>query len=299
MRYITSQVTIVVVPRERFSYTSTALESLYRNTHCPFHLVYIDGYSPPQTHTYLQQQAEEKGFTLVRTEHSLSPNQARNLGLLQVTTPYVVFIDNDVLVNPGWLTSLVKCTEETGAAVVTPLQFEKKRKESVIHIAGGQIYLWMSDGKRRFLEKHRFRGQTLSKVASVLKRETTGLVEFHCVLVRTKIFEQYGILDEQLLSLAEHTDLCLMLQQNGEQIWFEPNSHATYVPPPPYNCSGKLDDLLELSFFLLRWSDQWNQKSLNHFCHKWGIPRHDPFIISLERWLVKHRLQVAGAYLKG
>jgi hypothetical protein len=36
-------VTIVVVPRERFSYARTSLESVYANTHVPFRLIYVDG----------------------------------------------------------------------------------------------------------------------------------------------------------------------------------------------------------------------------------------------------------------
>jgi GT2 family glycosyltransferase len=39
----------------------------------------------------------------------------------QTSGKYVVFIDNDVLVTPGWLGSLVRRTEETGAWLVGAL----------------------------------------------------------------------------------------------------------------------------------------------------------------------------------
>ena len=60
------QVTIVVVPRERFSCTQASLESIYQQTEVPFNLVYIDGNSPAKVQTYLETQAEVKGFKLVR-----------------------------------------------------------------------------------------------------------------------------------------------------------------------------------------------------------------------------------------
>ena len=37
-----------------------------------------------------------------RGEDHLAPNESRNLALAHVETPYVVFIDNDVFVQPGY-----------------------------------------------------------------------------------------------------------------------------------------------------------------------------------------------------
>jgi len=109
-----AQVAIVVVPRERFSYAARSLESIYEHTDYPFSLVYVDGGSPAATRRYLAQKARENSFQLIRTNHYLSPNQARNLGGKDVNSKYVVFIDNDVLVTPGWLGALVGCAEQTG-----------------------------------------------------------------------------------------------------------------------------------------------------------------------------------------
>lgn len=107
------QVTIVVVPRERFSCTRESLESIYEHTKFPFKLVYVDGNSPAKVRRYLEEQAQAKGFQLIRTDYYLSPNHARNIGLSHVDTKYAVFFDNDVVVSPGWLEALVQCAQET------------------------------------------------------------------------------------------------------------------------------------------------------------------------------------------
>jgi glycosyltransferase involved in cell wall biosynthesis len=96
------RVTVVVVPRERFALVPQTLERIYAHTDIPCELVCLDGGSPGRIRRYLEGQARVRGFRLVRTDHFLSPNQARNLGLREVCTPYVVFIDNDVVVEPGW-----------------------------------------------------------------------------------------------------------------------------------------------------------------------------------------------------
>jgi len=65
------QITIIVSQRERFSYTRESLESIYQHTELPFSLIYVDGGSPQHVHRYLQQQAQEKKFQLIRIEHYL------------------------------------------------------------------------------------------------------------------------------------------------------------------------------------------------------------------------------------
>lgn len=97
----TAQVTLVIVPRERFSGSEASLESLYEHTRVPFELIYVDGNSPPRVKQYLEAQSKTRNFELIRTEQYLFPNHVRNIGLAQVKTPYLVFVDNDIVVSPG------------------------------------------------------------------------------------------------------------------------------------------------------------------------------------------------------
>ena len=105
--------TVVVAPREQFGWTRPALESIFAHTEVPYNIVYVDGGSPAPVRRYLALRARQRGFRLLRTEHHLSPMEARALALPHVDTEYVCFIDNDVLVTPGWLARLVRCADET------------------------------------------------------------------------------------------------------------------------------------------------------------------------------------------
>ena len=138
-----SKVTLIVVPRERFSYTRESLESIYQHTKHPFELVYVDGNSPETTQKYLVEQAKAKQFKLIRTENYLAPNQARNIGLKHAKTKYIVFVDNDIHVAPGWLEKLVNCAEEESATVVCPLVCIGKNLHSTIHLAGGEAHIFL------------------------------------------------------------------------------------------------------------------------------------------------------------
>ncbi len=105
------RVTIAVVPRERFSLARQSLISILEDSNPSTELIYIDGGSPPLVRQFLEQRAARNGFRLISTERYVSPNEARNLAAAHVRTRYVAFIDNDVLVSPGWLDALVDCAD--------------------------------------------------------------------------------------------------------------------------------------------------------------------------------------------
>lgn len=266
---ISPKVTIVVSPRERFSYSRESLESLYEHTETPFNLIYVDGKSPAKIQQYLENQAKEKGFQLLRTETYLAPNQARNLALDLVQTEYVLFIDNDVVVTSGWLDRLLECATETKAVVVCPLTCIGNPLHETIHLAGGEARIISEQKpgktkvKRKVHEKHHFVNRPVIDVLEQLHRNQCEFAEFHCMLVRTEIFLRTGKLDEALLSTREHIDFCMSVTNTGGTIYCEPASVVTYVPGPL--------QWSDLTFFMLRWSDAWEVASLEHFRTKWEL----------------------------
>jgi GT2 family glycosyltransferase len=270
------RVTIVISPRERFSFTQESLTSIQEHTTVPHALIYVDGGSPKPIQRYLAAQAQAENFKLIRTDNFLAPNQARNLAIPHVETEYVLFVDNDVLVSPQWLEQLLACADETQATIVCPLTCIGQTIGKTIHLAGGEAHIYVEtqeDGstKRKVHEKHYFVNRPVVEVQDQLKRNQCEFAEFHCMLVRTAIFDQIGLLDEALLSTREHIDFCMNVTNTGGTVYCEPASVVTYVP------GLKRTDLTELSFFMLRWSDQWEISSLEHFSQKWDLPTNDKY----------------------
>jgi GT2 family glycosyltransferase len=262
-------VTIVVVPRERFSYSQQSLASIYQDTDdYQFELVYVDGGSSPQLKQYLQEQSKLKGFKLIRTEHYLSPNCARNLGIREAKGKYIVFVDNDVLVKRGWLQKLVECAEETGATVVGTLTCIDNPVHEVVHNGGGTTYIEVrAEGNkigRYVVQKSYLEGKRVSKIADQLTRFQCEFVEFHTALVRKSFFDEHGLLDEGLLSTREHIDLCLTAAKAGGTVYCERQSIVTYM-------TGAEWDWYDYTYFALRWSDAWDLASFDHFRKKWDV----------------------------
>merc|ERR1712224_604909 len=117
-----------------------SLNAVFDTADLPFRMIYVDGGSPKAISDELKANVESQGHTFIRRPGYVTPNDARNIALPLVDTPYVVFIDNDVVFSEGWLSALVNCAEETGAGLVTPtiLVGPASRMPNLkIHHAGG------------------------------------------------------------------------------------------------------------------------------------------------------------------
>lgn len=262
-------VTIVIVPRERFSEARPALESIFLHTTIPYDLVYVDAGSPEPLKRYLENKAAERNFRLLRVDRYLPGNEARNLALPHIKTKYAVFVDNDVLVSPFWLEPLIACAEETGTWAVAPLYCEGDPQEQLIHTAGADVEIVEQDGRRVYREQHRFWHRRRPEVAGSLRRGPSDLVELHCVLLSATAIARLNGFDPELLSFFDCADISLCVRNAGGAIFCEPASIVTYRPPRSFEAS-------DIGLFLLRWSNRWLTPSLRHFCAKHGLDPADP-----------------------
>lgn len=302
------EVTIVVVPRERFQFAQESLESLYAVTDFPFDLIYVDNNSPNRLRQYLAVQAKEKGFRIVRSDRYLAPNATRNFGLQYVTSRYVVFVDNDVMFAPGWLEALVNCAKQTDATVVGSLVCQYRPLHQTIHCAGGE-YMVPEDLERfvrsaspasesggwHIYEKTYFQNRQIEDVRESLYHRPIGFVEFHAMLVQMDFFRQHGPLDEGLCCTKEYLDFAMLVTRSGGSIYLEPASVVTFLTHPPAPRLRWID----LPYFCLRWSDAWEYASLQHFQKKWNLADSRYFQkrykkLGWRRWeeLIKPRMNV-------
>lgn len=90
--------TIVCIPRHGFGTTRISVESLYAATDRRFNVIYVDVNSPPAVRSYLEKQAvNREGFFHLRIDEYVSRQTARLLAMEMVRSPYVAFLDNNML----------------------------------------------------------------------------------------------------------------------------------------------------------------------------------------------------------
>ncbi|HUW33157.1 MAG TPA: glycosyltransferase [Planctomycetota bacterium] len=104
-------VDIGIVAHNEVAVTESCLAHILTNTWVPCRLILCDNGSDPEIGNLfycLQALLGEDRCVLLRSQVNLGAPLARDLIYEQITSPYFVFLDNDMLVPPGWLGPLVK-----------------------------------------------------------------------------------------------------------------------------------------------------------------------------------------------
>lgn len=276
------EVTVVVVANERFGRTERCLAAIRRHSHVPCKIVWVDGGSPSYVGDRLHDEAARGGLELIRSGTFLRPNAARNRGLARVTTPYVAFLDSDAEVAPGWLSALLSCAKETGAAVVSPVHLAGRLRDGLIRSA------------RRSLRMHRGRDrgelevgdpdadQGLVARRGALERCAIAFPDSSCMLVRRALLDGIGPLDESLLPGLDGIDLALRAGDAAASIVLEPRALVAHP---------SLADMVasDVPWFRVRWSDDWLRHSRNHFAEKWRVDRDGAFLAADAARTLRHR----------
>ncbi len=284
------KVTLIVTQRERFSLTELSLNSILADYDSyPFQLIYVDGNSPPHIQKYLQAQADRHDFiTLIRREHYLKSNEARNLALpLAKSADYIAFLDNDDVVERGWLKPLVDCAETEQAAIVTPLilQGDPESTDIEIHVAGiDTTFHKRPRGKRWFEQKQLLYGTKLRNLQQELCRTTVDSVEFHCILAR-RSFMDTAVLDEVFCSLASHTDLCLQATSQGKKVFLEPASRVVFLNPRQITYF----DWEDVKFYMFKWDEKGIRAVFKRTQKKWNLAGDDPSFWAIWKWVIGNR----------
>lgn len=259
-------VTVVVVFRERHSFASRSLRSILEHREYPFALHYHDSQSPPTVRRELEA-AQARGELTLFQSGSGTPNQLRNQALQAVTTKYVCFIDNDVLVTKGWIETLVATAERAGAGIVFPLYLMGEFSADRIHMAGGKNHLSERDGQIEYNEEHLFANAPASRIAGTLQGGDSDFGEFHCMLLSMKMLQEVGPLDEAYLQVNEHIDIAMVARQANYRVIFEPKSVVSYV----YANEHSPYWLCDIEPFGKRWSHELAARDVAHLSSKWRL----------------------------
>lgn len=255
-------VTIGFVARERFSKAASCLERLFDCTALPFRLVIVDGNIPRRYRDEMEKVLQGRSnVQVIRKDHYLLPNRARNLVIQHCDDEYLCLIENDVLVREGWLSRLLTVCEDYPADVAAPVLLEPG-EDQTDHFHGdprlGQVEEWLEDGRvrRRILP-----GQPPGPPGAT--HVPIQFPESHCLLFRRAVLARIGPLDEELTS-RDFIDLCLQLHHARAVVVLDTGCRVTVQPPPPVEAE-------ERDFSLFRWDTRRANWSHHRIQQRWNL----------------------------
>jgi hypothetical protein len=283
-----SDVTVVVVPREKYSRAHPVLATLERAEPAPGRVVWVDeGRAPGSYRRWMHTRAAGSELVHITLAHRAGANECRMRGFEATSTPFVLFLDNDAHLTPGSLEAMANCMRETGASFVSPLILELDGR---VHHAGGDTAIVDDADGRRLVEHLRLQGRPPASADPPLVRSRTSALEMHAVMVRAESLVAAGGLDTELSSSLDCADLGLRLRDRHGGGWLEPSAVATYDSTAPHPS--------DLSLYLGRWCRATVEHDISRFAASWQIDTHDPRLDDHRVFLRTRRMRVIR-YLRG
>ncbi len=201
------KVSIILLTFNNLKYTKACLYSIlaYSDT-CDLELVIVDNNSSDGTPEFLGNFAEEhKNVKLTLNKTNKGFSGGCNQGIKKATGEYIIFLNNDTIVTPGWVEKLILPLKDKKVGLVGPLT----------------NFMWNHQEIDIF---YRSLGAMLKKSSVVTNRNKGKVREaddiaFFCVAARTELIRKIGELDERFgIGMFEDDDYCLRVVKSGYKI---------------------------------------------------------------------------------
>jgi GT2 family glycosyltransferase len=247
-------VSIVVCFYNNIEITIRCVNSVRRNTRAgQYELLLIDdGSDDPAAHDV----AELDGVRLIRSEENQGFTLSANLGARHATGEFLVVLNNDTEVQPGWLDALLDAARSgpdvgaVGAMLISP--------DGMLEEAGGII--WSDATGLNY-----GRGRDPSNAEYQYRREV-DYCSGACLLLRRELFEKAGGFDECFSpGFYEDTDLCFTLRSSGYAVLYEPSAQVIHIGGATFGSEehvgasarhSKSGQYLNRLIFQAKWADE-------------------------------------------
>ncbi|MFH1706080.1 MAG: glycosyltransferase family 2 protein [Patescibacteria group bacterium] len=205
-------VSIIIPSFNTKDYLLACLDSIFKNTKVDFEIIVVEGGSTDGSVNSLKERfSKNEKFRLINLEQNVGPAAKRNYGIKRAKGKYLVFLDSDTLVSPGWLK--------------WPIAYLEKTPE----IAGGQLKIMAMGDKERFdsvgekisnlgflVERARSAKDTgqFDRTEPIFSGKTAGMIFKKDVVISA------GMFDPDYFIFWEEPDLCWRIWKLGYKIVF-------------------------------------------------------------------------------
>jgi len=215
--YAAIKASIVVPVHDQLQATLTCLRAVANNTSdVPYEVILVDDSSGPELVDALK---HVRGARVVRNDVNQGFLRSANRGIATARGDFVVLLNNDTEVQPGWLSAMVdlaESDEDIGAVAAKILLPDWRIQE-----AGGIIW---RDGSAM----HAGRGEHRYE-ASYNYVRPVDYGSAACLLVRGDLLRELGGFDDRYApAYYEDADLCFAIRARGRRVMYQPRAEVLH-----------------------------------------------------------------------
>ena len=190
---------------------NACLQSLIK-AYSKINIVIVDNSSTDRS---VEEIKKIKNTKIIKNKRNLGFAGGCNVGIkyaLNQGAEAILLLNPDTVVKKGFLEPLLL----NKADIVGPI-IKFRRKEQWIYDFGGQINFWIG---RAFHNEY--------STPNVKNLKTPNYLSGCCLLIKRKVFEKIGLLDERYFLFFEDADFCLKAQKAGFKVALEPKSMISH-----------------------------------------------------------------------
>jgi len=214
------KVSIIILNWNGLEDTIECLESLKKITYPNYEVILVDNGSRGNDAQVLQEKFSDY-IRLIKNDKNYGYAKGNNIGIrhaLSNSQPdYILLLNNDTVVDPEFLTEMVKVTEgDDQNGIVGP--------KTYLYDTPTQFWLAWAN-----IDMHRGRvsfvgfGETDEGQYDDV-REVHGYVAGSCLLIKQQVIQNIGLFDESYFCYWDETDYCFRVRKAGYKIAYAPHA---------------------------------------------------------------------------
>jgi hypothetical protein len=212
-------VSVIILNYNGSRFIANCLNSIFESIYSDFEIIFVDNASTDESISIVngfKKLARSQRLIIVRNSSNLGYAKGNNIGVAHARGEYLVFLNNDTVVEPRWLQELVDAVatdRDIGAAQSKLLVLD--RDERVFDSAGDFIDFYCLAFRRAAGERDLGQYETMEEVFSARGA---------CMLVRHSILKEIGGFDPDFVLEFEDIDLCWRIRLRGYKVVYVPRS---------------------------------------------------------------------------
>ncbi len=212
-------VSIIILQYNGIDLLDRCLKSLAKTKYSNYEIIVVDNKSIDNSVDFVKKNYPK--VKLIENNKNYGFAEGNNIGIKHAKGDYIVFLNNDIEVNPEWLEELIKGIREDNVVACQPkvLSLKGKNKFEYAGAGGG------------FIDKYGYpicRGRVYDIIEEDNGQYDDGIDVFWvcgvCMCVKKDVFVTAGCFDKDFFVYGEEIDLCWRLNLLGYKLKYVPKS---------------------------------------------------------------------------